>query len=86
MSAAFMKRLGKKNKGKESKHLIEAAKCYEKGTELMTQFTKIFPFKMEGEMKLEDRKKGASLLRNVKPLEEQAIEHMRRALKEWETA
>ena len=86
MSATFLKRLGKKAKGKQSKHLLEAAKCYEKGTELMTQFTKIFPFKMEGKMKPEDRKNGAELLRKVRPLEEEAVNHMRAALKEWETS
>ena len=86
MSAAFLKRLGKKNKGKQSRHLMEAAKCYEKGTDLMTQFTKLFPFKMEGEMELEDRKKGAELLRKVKPLEEEAVKHMKAALKEWEAS
>jgi len=85
MSAAFLKRLGKKGRGKQSKHLLDAAKCYEKGTELMTQFTKIFPFKMEGEMKLDDRKKGAELLRKVKPLEEEAVKRMKAALREWET-
>jgi len=83
VSAAFLKRLAKKQKGKQATHLSEAAKCYEKGSELLTQFTKIFPFKMEGEMKSADRKRGAELLRKVKPLEEEAIGHMKMALKEW---
>ena len=86
MSATFLKRLAKKAKGGQSKHLLEAARCYEKDAELMTQFTKIFPFKMEGKMKPEDRKKGAELLRKVKPLEEEAIGHMKKALKGWEAA
>ncbi len=85
VSAAFLKRLAKKHKGTQSKHLSEAAKCYEKGAELMMQFTKIFPFKMEGEMRPADRKKGAELLRKVKPLEEEAVQHMKRALKEWKS-
>ena len=86
VSAAFLKRLAKKRKGKESKHLSEAAMCYEKGAELMAEFTKIFPFKMEGEMKIAERKKGAELLRKVKPLEEAAVQHMKSALAEWEKA
>jgi hypothetical protein len=36
-------------------------------------------------MKLEDRKNAANILRKIKPLEEQAIQHMRKALDNWET-
>ena len=86
MSAAFLKRLAKKHRGKQSKHLTAAVGSYGKGAELMRQFTKLFPFKPEGEMKLETRNKGASILRNVKSSEEEAIEHMKMALKEWERA
>lgn len=85
MSAEFLKRLSKKYHGKQSKHLQEAAECYEKGAELMKVFTRIFPFKHQGEMKLGDRKKAAEILRKVKPFEEEAIKHMKKALKEWET-
>jgi DNA-binding HxlR family transcriptional regulator len=85
MSAEFLKRLSKKYHGKQSKRLQEAAECYEKGAKLMEEFTRIFPFKFQGEMKLEDRKKGAEILRKVKPFEEKAIEHMKMALEEWRT-
>lgn len=85
MSAEFLRRLAKKYHGKQSKHLQEAGKCYEIGVELMKEFTRIFPFKQQGEMKLEDRKKGAEILRKVKPFEEEAIKHMKKALEEWET-
>ena len=80
----FLKRLAKKQKGTRSKHLMEAAQCYEKGAELMVKFTKLFPFKFQGSMKLDNRKKGAELLRKVKTIEEEALMHMRKALKEWE--
>jgi len=83
MAAEFLRRLAKKHRGKPSKHLQKAAECYEKGAELMKEFTRIFPFKHQGEMKLEDRKKGAETLRKVKTFEEEAIEHMKRALEEW---
>jgi len=83
MSAEFLRRLAKKYTGKQSKHLQEAASCYEKGWELMKEFTRIFPFKVQGEMKLNDRKEGAEILRKVKPFEEEAVEHMRKALEEW---
>ncbi len=85
MSAEFLRRLSKKYHGKQSKHLQEAAECYEKGAELMKKFNRIFPFKHQGEMKLEDRKRGAEILRKVKPFEEEAIKHMKKALAEWET-
>ncbi len=86
MSAEFLRRLSKKYHGKQSKHLQEAAECYEKGAELMKKFTRIFPFKHQGEMKLEDRKKGAEILRKAKPFEEEAIKHMKKALAELETS
>ncbi len=79
--AEFLKRLSKKYPGKQSKHLHEAAECYEKGAELMKEFTRIFPFEFQGEMKLEDRKKGAKILRRVKPFEEEAPQYMKKALK-----
>jgi len=85
MSAEFLRRLSKKYHGKQSKHLEKAIECYEKGTELMKEFTQIFPFKHQGEMKLKDRKKGAQILRKAKPFEEEAIEHMKKALEKWET-
>ena len=85
MAEEFLKRLSKKYRGKQSKHLLEAAQCYGRSVELMKEFIRIFPFKLQGEMKLEDRKKGAEILRKVRPLEEEAIRHMKKALKEWET-
>ncbi len=85
MSAEFLKRLAKKHSSsKHSKHLLNAAENYEKGAELMKEFTKVFPFKFQGEMPLESRKKGAETLRKVKPYEEAAIEHMKTALKNWQ--
>ncbi len=86
MSAEFLKRLSKKHQGRHSKQLLNAAECYEKGATLMKEFTGIFPFKQQGPMKLQDRKKGADILRKVKPPEEEAIEHMQKALDAWETA
>jgi DNA-binding HxlR family transcriptional regulator len=82
MSREFLNRLAKKYHGEQLKHLQEASECYEKGWKLMEQFMQIFPFKFQGEMKLEDRKKGAEILRKVRPFEEQAIKHMKKALEE----
>lgn len=83
ISREFLNRIAKKYHGKQSKHLQEAAECYEKNWKLMEEFTRIFPFKFRGKMKLEDRKKGAEILRKVRPFEEEAIKHMKKALKEW---
>ena len=82
MSREFLTRLAKKYHGEQLTHLQEAVKCYEKGWKLMEEFMRIFPFKFQGEMKLDDRKKGAEILRKVKPFEEQAIRHMKKALEE----
>jgi len=82
MCAKFLNRLSKKYPRKQLKHLQEASECYEKGWKLMEEFMRIFPFKFQGEMKLKDRKKGAEILRKVKPFEEEAIKHMKKALEE----
>jgi DNA-binding HxlR family transcriptional regulator len=82
MSREFLNRLAKKYQGRQFKHLLEAAECYKKSGKLMEEFMRIFPFKFQGEMKLEDRKKGAEILRKVKPFEEEAIKHMKKALEE----
>jgi len=84
MSAEFLRRLAKKRHGKQAAHLLKATERYERGAGLMKEFTGIFPFKQQGPMKLQDRKKGADTLRKVKPLEEEAIKHMRNALDVWE--
>jgi len=36
-------------------------------------------------MKLKDRRRGADILRKVKPLEKKAFINMKNALEEWET-
>jgi hypothetical protein len=83
MCAQFLRRLAHKHPGEVSKYLQKAAECFEKELELMKEFTVLFPFKHQGEMKAENRKKGADILRRVKPLEELAVKHMRNAFKEW---
>jgi hypothetical protein len=84
ISAAFLKRLAGKYDGAQTSHLLDASDYYEKGTKLMEEFTSAFPFKFQSEMKLRDRRKGAELLRKVKPLEKTAVQHMRKALEKWE--
>jgi DNA-binding transcriptional ArsR family regulator len=84
MCAEFLKRLAKKHPGKHSKHLLKAAEYHENGWKLLKEFTRIFPFDFQGDMKLAERKKGAELLRQVKPFEEEAIKDMADALEEWE--
>jgi DNA-binding HxlR family transcriptional regulator len=83
LCAQFLKRLAKKYPGKQSKHLLKAADCYEKGWKLMKEFTQLFPFKFQGDISLANRKKGAELLRKAKPNEEEAIQHMKKAFEEW---
>ena len=83
ISGEFLKRLASKHPGKNSEHLLAAAECYAKGAQLMEEFTRIFPFKFQGEMKTKNRKRAAQLLRKVKPFEEEAIGHMKTALEKW---
>ena len=83
ISEELLKRLAEKHPGRHTNNLLAAAECYKKGAKLMEKFTQIFPFKLQGEMKTEDRRRAAELLRKVKPLEEEAIKHMKQALKTW---
>jgi len=83
ISAEFLKRLARKYRGKQSEHLLAASESHEKGAKLMEEFTRIFPFKFEGEMKLEDRKRGAEILRKTMLHEEEAIKHMKKAAESW---
>ena len=85
MNTEFLKRLSNKHKGKQSKHLLDASEAYQKSAALMKEFTGIFPFKPQGQMKLQDRKNAANILKKIKPLEEQAIQQMQKALDNWET-
>ena len=83
MAAEFLMRLSRKYTGRQSEHLERAAGCYSKGAELLGDFCSIFPFKFRGDMPLDDRRKGAEILRKVRPLEEEAITHMKKALEAW---
>lgn len=79
ISAEFLRRLAGKHKGKQSERLLAASERYGKGAKLMEEFTRIFPFKFEGEMKLADRKRGAEVLRKARLFEEEAIKHLEKA-------
>ena len=85
MNMEFLKRLSNKHKGKQAKHLLNASETYQKSAALLKEFTGIFPFRPQGPMKLQDRKNAANILRKIKPLEEQAIQQMQKALDNWET-
>ena len=83
IAAEFLKRITETHSNESSEHLLAAYECYAKGMKLMGEFMKIFPFKFQGEMKLEDRRKASNLRRKVKPLEKEAIQHMKTALKTY---
>jgi hypothetical protein len=80
IAGEFLEKLAKKCPDKHSEHMLAAAKCYQKGLKHMESFTKIFPFRFQGEMKLDDRKQAAEFLRQVKTSEEDAIRHMKKAV------
>jgi DNA-binding transcriptional ArsR family regulator len=83
MCSEYLKRLAQRHPGNQSKSLLKSVEAYEKGWKLMKEFMQLFPFGFRGDMNLERRKKGAALLRAVKPCEEEAIKHMKAALEEW---
>jgi DNA-binding HxlR family transcriptional regulator len=83
ISVEFLRRLAGKYKGKQSEHLLNASESYGKGAKLMEEFTRIFPFRFEGEMKLEDRKRGAEILRKTMLFEKEAVKGMKKAAESW---
>ena len=83
MASEFLERVVSRQSGPYSKNLMEASKIYGKAAGLLEEFTEIFPFKFEGEMSPENRKKGASLIRKVRSFDGKAIEQMEKALKKW---
>jgi len=80
ISSEFLRRIAGKYKGKQSEHLLEASESYGKGAKLMDEFTKIFPFKFKGDMKLGERKRGAEILRKAKLFEDDAIKSLKKAV------
>lgn len=83
MASEFLDRVAKRRKGAYTRHLGEASKIYGQMARLLGEFTKIFPFKMEGEMSTDDRMKGAKILKRIKPLDERAAEQLEKALEKW---
>jgi DNA-binding transcriptional ArsR family regulator len=83
MASEFLRRLAGRQKGVRSGHLLEASASYGEVEKLLSKYTEIFPFKMQGEMNMEDRIKAANILRKVKIIEEQAIRHLENTLEAW---
>jgi DNA-binding transcriptional ArsR family regulator len=79
MSSTYLSRLSKKFPEKGASHLREASAAYAKGAKLMEEFSSIFPFAFQGQMTKSDRKRGAEILRRIKPLEKQAIDLMKKS-------
>ncbi len=80
ISSEFLRRIAERFKGQLSEHLLEASENYGKEAKIMDEFTKIFPFKFEGDMKLEQRKHGAEMLRKAKLIEEEALKNLKKAV------
>jgi DNA-binding transcriptional ArsR family regulator len=84
LAATFLSRLARRYKDRpQARHLLDASKEYETSEGLMKQFTKLFPFGFKGDMSIEKCRKGAELLRQVKPHEVAAIAHMEKAVEAW---
>lgn len=89
MAGEFLRRLYEKYSGNQHRHLAEAARCYKGELKLMEEFNRIFPEfwppPAQINIRPEDIRKGTEMLRKMKPLEEEAIKHMKKALQEWQT-
>lgn len=78
LASMFLDRLAQSTGKREIK---EASEAYMSMSEHMTKFTALFPFALQGELKLWDRKAGAALIREVMILEKEANDKLRSALK-----
>ncbi|MHA2247799.1 MAG: ArsR/SmtB family transcription factor [Candidatus Hodarchaeales archaeon] len=84
LSAAFLGRIAKNTQSEPfSAHLIEAAEKFNEVVKLLKSFQKIFPFAFEGDLSEEKRLKGAKILQEAIPHEEQALAMMKKALDAW---
>ena len=83
MAAEFLDRMADRHEGPHVKHLREASRIYGEIAGLLSEFTEIFPFKPEGDMPMEARKRGAEILKRVKPLDGKAAAQLKRALETW---
>jgi len=83
VAAKFLTRVAKGRPASVAEPLLAAAKTYGEGAKLLKTFKELFPFKPQAPMPEVARRQGAALLRQVKPLEEAAIQQMRKALAAW---
>lgn len=85
LAARFTQRLLEKHAGRSQvQSLAQAAEAYNQAEALMTRFVTLFPYADTGEMPLEKCRKGASVLRAVKPHELEALGHLREASEVWD--
>lgn len=81
----FLKRLAEKYRERPQAPLLrKAMEEYNQASKLMEDYVKVFPFAMEGDLPSGKLVKGAGILRDVKPHEQKALDHMREAIKVWE--
>ncbi len=78
LSSSFLKGVARKLPVAQAKHLQRSSASYAKGARALAEFTKIFPFRFEGQMPASKRKKGAVLLRQAMAHEEKAIQYLRK--------
>jgi DNA-binding transcriptional ArsR family regulator len=83
VASKFLTRLAKGRPASVAEPLLAAAKAYGDIAKHLKAFKDLFPFKFEGPMPETARRQGAALLRQVKPLEETAVQQMRKALAAW---
>ncbi len=80
MSAAYLKRMSARAGAPARGHLAASSSSYAKAAARMEEFCRLFPFRLEGEMKEPDRRKGAEMLRAARVHEEAAIKDLGKAM------
>ena len=84
IASSFLKRLALKYSDDPfSPILVEAATKYSEIVLLLQSFQKLFPFAFEGDLSEERRVRGAKLLRDAIPLENEALTLLNEAQKTW---
>lgn len=80
ISSAYLKRLSPSMRSTCRDDLAKSSEAYGRAARQMEEFSKLFPFKFEGEMSEQNRREGAGMLRKARAHEEEAIKSLGKAI------
>jgi DNA-binding HxlR family transcriptional regulator len=81
MASEFLRRIANDFDRNTSQNLHGVVTLCNNSAKLMEEFSRLFPFKYQGEISLTHRKKGADILKKVAMLEEETVVKLRNTVK-----